>query len=415
MRKQLFFIGIILLVLVSCKAKTVEDDASVKDELTEVTESFVQEPSVKEDESKSTLDAQTITLLDTGIEELRKSLEIPGIAVGMMEKGGVVYAKGFGTTEVSGKEPVTPQTLFNLSGSMPFEEDESPLSISSDDIKKLGMSSTSTEPKGNIAKPHGRHIERGRVVIAKGAAEKASDGHDLWSNIDDILKYLKETPKPSGFTEDDIREMSALVYDHEGGGYQTLIAVFPERELSLVLLANTDSAFLRAFCSKVFDVLLKQDLTDEILSEIIGDLKSADSIRSLNHDLSELQYEPLIAKYHHEKWGDIAIRLDGDKIIFDAGTWQSRLVWHTNYDPALDKDIVIKSAKDKKKIKPEQVVFEADDGKMIRVNDGLEWSFMLADPPISGTKITPKYDKKKVIGIGVDHYGEDILFNRVNE
>ena len=415
MRRQLLFIGAILLTLVSCKAKTVDDSASVYEAPSEVAESAENENSAESAPAKPALDESTASAIASGIEELQKSLEIPGIAVGIMEKGNVVYATGFGMTEVDGNDPITPQTLFNLSGAMPFEENESPLVISSDDLKKFGMENTSAEPKGNIAKAHGRSIEKGKMAIAKGSAEKASDGHDLWSNVDDIFKYLKETPKPSGFVEDDIRDMKVYIYENEGGGYQSLITVFPEKELAMVFLANSQSAFLRVFCSKVLDVLLKQDKTDEMLGEILGDLESVNSIRSLNYDLSTTQYEPLVGKYHHDKWGDIIIRLDGEKVIFDAGSWQSRLVWHTNYDPELDKDITIKSAKDKKKIKPEHIVFETDDGKTIRVNDGLEWSIHLADPPISDTKITPKYDKKKVIGIGVDHYGEDILFNRVEE
>ncbi len=59
-----------------------------------------------------------ITLLKTKFESLveksMKEKSIPGFAVGVIEKGKLIYAKGFGVLKFGGDKPVTTKSLFHL-------------------------------------------------------------------------------------------------------------------------------------------------------------------------------------------------------------------------------------------------------------------------------------------------------------
>ena len=54
------------------------------------------------------------TTLDTEIERLMTSGDVPGAAVVVLEDGKVTHIRGFGVTNVETKVPVTPDTLFRL-------------------------------------------------------------------------------------------------------------------------------------------------------------------------------------------------------------------------------------------------------------------------------------------------------------
>src|SRR5437868_13535560 len=43
-----------------------------------------------------------------------QSKQVPGLAVGVLVNGQVVYRAGFGTTRIGGGQPVTPSTLFHM-------------------------------------------------------------------------------------------------------------------------------------------------------------------------------------------------------------------------------------------------------------------------------------------------------------
>jgi CubicO group peptidase (beta-lactamase class C family) len=65
--------------------------------------------------SASKLDAATSAKVDALVESQMDELGVPGIAVGIVKDGELVYAKGFGVSERNGGEPVTPSTVFQLS------------------------------------------------------------------------------------------------------------------------------------------------------------------------------------------------------------------------------------------------------------------------------------------------------------
>jgi CubicO group peptidase (beta-lactamase class C family) len=53
--------------------------------------------------------------LDSSIEKTLREQKIPGVAVGIVEDGRLVYARGFGVMKVGDtSKPVTPETLFHI-------------------------------------------------------------------------------------------------------------------------------------------------------------------------------------------------------------------------------------------------------------------------------------------------------------
>ena len=52
--------------------------------------------------------------LDEYISKAVKDFNIPGMAVGIIKNGEIVFAKGYGYGNVETKEPVTPETVFGI-------------------------------------------------------------------------------------------------------------------------------------------------------------------------------------------------------------------------------------------------------------------------------------------------------------
>ena len=50
---------------------------------------------------------------DTYLDKARSDWRVPGLAVAIVRDGALVYAKGFGVSNVDTGTPVTPDTLFN--------------------------------------------------------------------------------------------------------------------------------------------------------------------------------------------------------------------------------------------------------------------------------------------------------------
>ena len=60
----------------------------------------------------ATLDDATAAEIDILVEEMMARNKVPGFALGVVQDGELVYAKGFGVTSLDGGGPVTPQTVF---------------------------------------------------------------------------------------------------------------------------------------------------------------------------------------------------------------------------------------------------------------------------------------------------------------
>lgn len=60
------------------------------------------------------LDDATAAKIETLIEEIMAKGKVPGAAVGIVKDGQLVYAEGFGVTELGGDEPVTADSVFGM-------------------------------------------------------------------------------------------------------------------------------------------------------------------------------------------------------------------------------------------------------------------------------------------------------------
>lgn len=60
------------------------------------------------------LDAARLQELVTFVEDARKQCKVPGVAIGIVQNGKIVFAQGFGVRELGKNEAVTPHTLFMI-------------------------------------------------------------------------------------------------------------------------------------------------------------------------------------------------------------------------------------------------------------------------------------------------------------
>src|SRR5436190_225767 len=58
--------------------------------------------------------ARRLTRIAAVVEQKRKELEIPGAALAIVKNDKPVLHQGFGVSDLSRREPVTPQTLFAI-------------------------------------------------------------------------------------------------------------------------------------------------------------------------------------------------------------------------------------------------------------------------------------------------------------
>lgn len=58
--------------------------------------------------------ADIIPFFDGYVQENMELWNIPGMAVGIVEDGELVFSKGYGVKDVETREPVTPETIFQI-------------------------------------------------------------------------------------------------------------------------------------------------------------------------------------------------------------------------------------------------------------------------------------------------------------
>ena len=80
-----------------------------------VTEIMTETAGVQATRAAPELDAATTAKVDALVEAQMDELGVPGVAVGIVKDGALVYAKGFGVAKRDGGAPVTPSTIFQLS------------------------------------------------------------------------------------------------------------------------------------------------------------------------------------------------------------------------------------------------------------------------------------------------------------
>jgi len=60
------------------------------------------------------LDPEVVAEIEALVEQTMEENSIPGVAVGVVKDGEIVYAKGFGVAEMGSDRPITPQSLFHM-------------------------------------------------------------------------------------------------------------------------------------------------------------------------------------------------------------------------------------------------------------------------------------------------------------
>ncbi len=70
------------------------------------------EPALDRESTESALDNTTAAQIELLVEQEMEEKEIPGVALGIVQDGEIVYAKGFGQAEYDTNRPMTPQTQF---------------------------------------------------------------------------------------------------------------------------------------------------------------------------------------------------------------------------------------------------------------------------------------------------------------
>jgi CubicO group peptidase (beta-lactamase class C family) len=59
-------------------------------------------------------DSRYVERLQPSLEQIMRELKLPGLAVGVVEDGRLVYSRGFGIMKLGEDRPVTPETLFHM-------------------------------------------------------------------------------------------------------------------------------------------------------------------------------------------------------------------------------------------------------------------------------------------------------------
>jgi CubicO group peptidase (beta-lactamase class C family) len=60
------------------------------------------------------MSAQQMAAFDAAVEPLRQALDVPGVAVAIVDRGKTVFAQGYGLRDLESGDPVTPDTVFRI-------------------------------------------------------------------------------------------------------------------------------------------------------------------------------------------------------------------------------------------------------------------------------------------------------------
>lgn len=237
----------------------------------------------------------------------------------------------------------------------------------------LGMTSTRTsqrQPYGDdSARPHGMNLSNQTAAVPL-AYEESDKGVEpaigAWSNVDDMLKYLKlelskglSAPgylRSSAFNTRRVKRIGAgpkgyyyglglyieqsargQVYSHHGhtAGFTTKMYFVPGRSLlkgkgngyGVVILANRGGAdaFTTIIARKIDQLIYgRADDTAALVAEYTAAIAAP---KPLLGDLSESAkgLDKWVGRYRSKQLGDLVIRRQGDGLIGDFGEFQTRL------------------------------------------------------------------------------------------
>ena len=240
----------------------------------------------------------------------------------------------------------------------------------------LGMTGTAFDYaralSGNHAAPHALDIDGVQRVAVMGLNQAGMpsrpDGGE-WSTVRDMLRYVRmelangllpngqryiaESPLLArrvpqvaegsdeyygmGLKIDDIWGVPVI---HHGGsqyGYRSDMIWLPDQGVGAVILTNADSgtALRSAFRRRLLEVLFDGEPRAAMdLSTYAQAFKASRGERreTLTAPADRTIVDGLASRYVNKDLGDLIVRRDGEKTIFDLGGWQSEVASRRNED-----------------------------------------------------------------------------------
>ena len=431
--KRIWLIGClgILMGLAACSPKapkeTATEDTPPEVAVPENANTDAQDNAAKPDDAKtdttqSPLDKDKAEALSKRIDTKRKDLSIPGLAMGVLKDGNVIYTHCSGTTKMEDEgEAITPETLFNVQPMVVFSSEPVKWAVTAEDLKKADVQDSVAVPQGNYALPHGNMATEEIMAIDPKFIEKRDS---LWTNLNGMMKYLAHTPslqnlKPNDYFVEEFYSNFKLgeklmCSEQMQGGYTVSVCEMPESKIRMVILANSSDSNLEFFHSALLAAVAGSEYTD--LSEKVDEFEEMMHGGSMRNNASTMPVSPendyLLGTYHNDNFGDIRIVKDNDIMVAETDSWRSRLGFHSTYDSAMEQEVDKKEAAKIKKTNPQYILVETDTGALI--NETIETRMILHDPPVADQTITAEVDKKakkdkKATAIVV----KDIKFTRV--
>ena len=140
--------------LAACKSKEAEMTEEAKPQ--ENADSVANSEETKADD-KPQLDADAVKQLSVYVAQKREEYGVPGMAVGIVKDGAVVYSNSFGSTRLKDGKDITSATMFNIRLQRIFETEPAVAPFSVEVFKAAGEDFAESAPE-NAAMPHGRTL-----------------------------------------------------------------------------------------------------------------------------------------------------------------------------------------------------------------------------------------------------------------
>jgi CubicO group peptidase (beta-lactamase class C family) len=178
--------------------------------------------------AKSGVTSDQIAALDAAVDPLRRTFDVPGAAVALVDHGVTVFAKGYGLRDLEAGNPVTPNTVFRI-GSL-TKSFTSALVATLVDDGALGFDTRATDIDPSFKLPTGDLTDNVTVLELLGMGTGLSEPSGFWWDYptpDDLLNSIATTMVvgPEG----------TFLYNNEvyaSGGYVALESVASRDDLA---------------------------------------------------------------------------------------------------------------------------------------------------------------------------------------
>ncbi len=225
--------------------------------------------------------------------------------------------------------------------------------------------------KGDAARPHARSLgaEAAAIPVEHEAfVDPVAPAGAVWASVRDMATYmmlelargkngkgkqvvseasLLERRQPQiAISEHEAYGLGLVVGDvyglpmltHNGGtaGFNTEMLILPEQDLGVVILTNNNQSgrLISAIERRFFELVLGAE--ERAATDLAEGLALRD--RTLQDELAMIAapddawVEPLLGKYTEAGLGAIELRRDGERVVLDAGEWQSAIGKKTGKD-----------------------------------------------------------------------------------